>query len=101
MFGRLAVKTWLAYSDFKNYEKQTNLNQDGIEQVGTKQGAKKYQDGIGTDKPLFDGLVVKTRLDYRQDETEDISDDFGDFHQAKTKATGGDFRGHRWRLPPG
>ena len=37
------VKTGLAYSVSKN---------------------NKYQDGIGTDKPLFGGLVVKDRLTY-------------------------------------
>ena len=58
------VRTRIAYSVFMNYKKQTDFNQDGIEQVGTKQGAKKYQDGIGTDKPLLDGLVVKTLLAY-------------------------------------
>ena len=57
-------KTRLAYSVFMNYQKHTDCDQDGSEQVGTKQGAKKYQDGIGTNKPLLGGLGVKIRLAY-------------------------------------
>ena len=49
LFGGNFVKTRLTYSVYTNYEKQTDFYQDGIEQVGTKQGAKNYQDGIGTD----------------------------------------------------
>ena len=45
LFGGLVVKTWLAHYVFRNDEKQTDFDQDGIEQVGTKS----HQDGIGTD----------------------------------------------------
>ena len=70
--GALMVKTRLANSVFRDYEKQTGFDKDGSEQVGTKQGAKKFQDGIGTD--LYqDGIgnsVIKdyeTQTDCNQD----------------------------------
>ena len=49
------VKTRLAYPVFKN---------------------KKYQDGIGTDKPLYSGLVVKTWLGYAVFKNYEKQDDF-------------------------
>ena len=62
-FGGLVVKTLLAYSIYMNYEKQTDFYQDGIEQVGTNQGATNYQDGIGTD---FYQASTKQQTDFYQ-----------------------------------
>ena len=99
-----------------NYEKQTDFYQDGIEEVGTKQGTKNYQAGTkqqtdfyqagietGVKKPQHkDGMnmaqfgrhVDKTRLAYSvytnyKEQTDFYEDGIEtDFYQAETETRG-------------
>ena len=61
---------------------------DDFHQAETKTRTKFYQDGNETDFYQADFHQAGTRAG---DESKGIGDDFGEFHQAKTKATGSDF----------